>query len=42
MFMGAELYISRAKQDLLQVTKTVVFNNLAPVGALFWCPARDS
>ena len=42
MFMGAELYISRAKQDLLQVTKTVVFNNLAPAGALFWCPARDS
>src|SRR5580700_9075950 len=39
--MGAELYISRWKQDLLQVTKTVVFSNLAAVDALFWCPAHD-
>jgi hypothetical protein len=26
----------------LQVTKTVIFNNLAPVDALFWCPAPGS
>jgi hypothetical protein len=34
--MGAELYISRWKQDLLQVTKTAIFNNLAAETRLFW------